>query len=433
LSQLDAIWKLQWGQVPRAVQEQTKRSLKDILATAAGATRLPDAERLRALTAGQFAAGEARLWFRGTGAAFAGAAFFNAFLTDSLDWHDGFRPCKGHAGATVVAVVLAACSGRQVKGSELLMGVLLGYEIACRAGLAIHSMYSPAYHSSGSWASIGAAAAAAWVRGFDAAAVDEVMGIAEYYAPMSPMLRCTRFPASVKDGAGAGAWAAAAAVEMVDHGLSGVPSIFSAEPSAADLLNSLGKEWLIMKQYFKPYPTCRWTHPAVDAAKTLQDEHGFSADSIETVEVETFREAMTLEAFPPRDTHTAQYCMPWAVAAMLVDGSLGIEQVRPERLKDGRMLGLGERVKMRHAEDIQQRFPAECLARVTITLQDGRRLSSQTAGCRGDYTAPLSEEEMKRKFNENVGAVAGEHRCSRIAEVIAKLEVRTAADLTELL
>ena len=425
--------ELNWQEVPEPVRRQTKRCIKDILATAAGATTLPDTARMTALLSEQFKTGPAPLWFQKRRAAFLGAAFFNAFLTDSLDCHDGFRLCKGHAGATVVPVILSASAGHQVAGSELLVSVLIGYEVACRAGKAIHAAYSPAYHSSGAWAALGAAAGAARIRNINADKLDEAMGIAEYYAPMSPMLRCTQHPAVVKDGAAAGAWAAAMAIEMLGHGLGGLPSLLSTESQASQQMASFGKEWLILRQYFKPYPTCRWTHPPVEAIATLKTEHHFDADQIDAVTIETFREAMTLDSFPPADTHTAQYSMPWSVAAFLVDGLLGIQQVHPDKLADKRILGLGRQIKMVFAQDIQDRFPQQCLARVTVTLKGGERFVSPITAARGDPETPLTDEQLQRKFDENVSLVAGADKCRMIGNLVAELENHTANELLELL
>jgi 2-methylcitrate dehydratase PrpD len=425
--------ELNWQEVPEPVRRQTKRCIKDILATAAGAAILPDMARMTVLLSEQFKTGSSPLWFQKRRASFVASAFFNAFLTDSLDFHDGFRPCKGHAGATVVPVVLSAAAGHKVTGSELLVCALIGYEVACRSGMAIHAEYSPAYHSSGSWAALGAVAGAARIRNIDAGKLDETMGIAEYYAPMSPMLRCTRHPAAVKDGAAAGAWAAAMATEMVGHGFGGLPSILSTESPASQQMASFGKDWLILRQYFKPYPTCRWTHPAIEAVATLKAEHHFDVNQIGIITIETFREAMTLDSFPPADTHTAQYSMPWSIAAFLIDGMLGVRQVHPEKLTDERILELGKKIKMVFAQDIQDHFPQQCLARVTVTLKNGEKFISPVTAARGDPETPLTDEHLERKFDENVGRIVGPDKCRMIGNLVADLEKHTADELLELL
>jgi 2-methylcitrate dehydratase PrpD len=424
---------LRWGDLPPAVKAQARRCLKDIIATAAGSCALPSAVRIEALVKTQFGAGPAPLFFTETATSLAGASFGNALRIDGLDCHDGFRPNKGHAGATVVPVLLAACELAPVPGEELLTALVVGYEVALRAGLALHATYAPAYHGSGAWAALGGAAAGARILHIAAGEVDDVLGAAEYYGPMAPILRCTAHPSIVKDGAGAGAWAAAMALSLHAAGMTGLPSLFVDEPKGREQLDSLGTEWLFLRQYFKLYPTCRWTHAPVEGVMRLHKEHGFLPGDVKRVTVESFSETATLMSFPPRDSDGAQYNLPWAVAAVLVDGELGIDQVLPGRLSDPVILELGRRVEFAHAPDLQARFPPECLARVRVELRDGRTLDGPTIGARGDYTDPVTDAEMDAKYSRLAGRLLGGERAGRIAEVISTLEARPASDLLSLL
>ncbi|MCK5735733.1 MAG: MmgE/PrpD family protein, partial [Spirochaetaceae bacterium] len=177
---------MQWNDLPTPVRTQAKRCLKDIIATAAGSMALPVSTQAENLVEQQFGQGPVPFWFKGKGSSPAGAAFYNALTVDSLDCHDGFRQGKGHAGATVVPVAIGSCKGRSIHGGELLFAIVIGYEIASRAALAVHELYKPVHHSSGSWAALGAAAAGALIMKLPEKAIDGIMGMAEYYAPISP-------------------------------------------------------------------------------------------------------------------------------------------------------------------------------------------------------------------------------------------------------
>ena len=158
----------------------------------------------------------------------------------------------------------------------------------------------------------------------------------------------------------------------------------------------------MLRQYFKLYPTCRWTHAPVEGMVRLRAQAGFSATDVKRVEVASFSETSTLMTFPPKDSDGAQYCLPWALAAILVDGVLGVEQVVPPRLADPTIIALGKKVVFVPAPDLDARFPAECLARVTVHLNDGRVLPGPTVGARGDYTDPASDAELDAKFKRLV-------------------------------
>jgi 2-methylcitrate dehydratase PrpD len=250
---------------------------------------------------------------------------------------------------------------------------------------------------------------------------------------MSPILRCTVHPSIVKDGAGAGAWAASTALAMHEQGMEGLPSIFAFEPEGRKAIAGLGEDWHFLRQYFKLYPTCRWTHAPVESVMRLRAEHGFSAGDVAGIEVESFAETGTLMTFPPRDSDGAQYCLPWAVAAALVDGELGVAQVLPSRLADPAIVALGRLVSFAPAADLQARFPRECLARVSVTLKDGRRLAGTTTGARGDYTDPASDRELDEKFMRLAEPALGARRARDLGEIVDTLDRRPAAELLELL
>jgi 2-methylcitrate dehydratase PrpD len=128
---------------------------------------------------------------------------------------------------------------------------------------------------------------------------------------MAPILRCTVHPSIVKDGAGAGALSAAMALAMHAQDLHGLPSLFTYEAKGREQAATFGTDWLIQKQYFKLYPTCRWTHAPVEGVVRLRAEHGFGPADIERVEVESFAETATLMTF--RLGTRCAHGLPWAV------------------------------------------------------------------------------------------------------------------------
>jgi 2-methylcitrate dehydratase PrpD len=247
------------------------------------------------------------------------------------------------------------------------------------------------------------------------------------------MMRCIDKPCSVKDSAAIGAFSAAMAFCMIEQNLTGLESILTAEDCGRELIESFGSEWMIMKQYFKPYPVCRWTQPSVEAILELKKKHSFNPDEIEEIEVEIFDAGARLVYFPPQDSDQAQYSLPWAVGCAIVDGKLGLAQVHQDKLKDKTILSLGRKLKTKIADDIQKRFPKECLSRVNLHLKNGSILKSSTHQARGDYNNPLSAEEYENKAAELFGFAVDKKHYTKISHAIENLENTSADQLLELL
>lgn len=350
----------------------------------------------------------ADIMFTGTTASAVGAALAGGMTVDAFDAHDGHRLTKGHAGAAVVPAVLAVMSsleraGRRSSGRDLLAALAVGYEVALRAGIALHSSVSD-YHTSGAWNALGVAAAVARLLRLDVETTRHALGIAEYHGPRSQMMRCIDHPTMVKDGSGWGAMVGVSSALLAESGFTGAPAVTVESERTATHWQGLGAGWQLLQQYFKPYPVCRWAQPAVQAVSDLMAAHRIAGERVAGVEVLTFHEATRLAGHTPRTTEEAQYAIAFPVAAMLVRGRLGAEEISPQALDDPDILALSRRVLLREVDRFNHLFPAERWAEVTLTLTDGRVLRSAPTAASGDPEDPMSDADIRLKFE---GSCAG--------------------------
>jgi len=422
---------LAFADLPVDVVTSARRSLLDLIGIAAAGSRTRAAAIGNHYAATQMCGSDcnARMLFDGRRAGVAGAAFAGATTIDAVDGHDGHVLTKGHAGAAIfpalLALVDAAAPGQlppPMDGSEFLALLVLGYEVATRAGIALHATV-PDYHCSGAWNALGCAAIAARRLAFDAETTRHALGVAEYFGPRGQILRACDSPTMVKDGSGWGAHVGLTAALLARDGFTGAPALTIERDDAVALWRDLGERWRIREQYFKAYPVCRWAQPAIEAALALQRADGFPADDVATIAVESFREAVALgsSCARPRTTEEAQYSITFPVAAALVFGHLGADEVGSTGLGDTRVEDLAAKVTLAEDEAFSRRFPAERWARVRITLVDGRSFASEPARARGNPENPLSDDELRAKYRELASPVLGAGRAARIERAVDAL------------
>ena len=359
----------------------------------------------------------------------SGAAMAVAFTIDALDAHDGYKPAKGHAGCASLAAALATSPPGE-SGPGFMARLVLGYEIGCRAGTALHATASD-YHTSGAWMAIACAAIASRALGLDADRTREAMGIAEYHGPRSPMMRCIDHPTMVKDGSGWGALSGVSAAALAARGFTGAPAELLGV--AAGHWHDLGTRWLVAEQYVKPEPVCRWAQPAVHAALALRAEHGVEPAAIEAIEVASFAEAVRLVARHPRTTEEAQYSLPYPVAAALARGTVGPDEIAGDALRDPIIGALADRVTMRERPGLSALFPARRVAEVTLRLRDGRTFASGPTEARGDPEAPLGADAIRGKFRRYAEPVLGRERTDAVGRCVEGLWDGEAGELVRLL
>ncbi|MCC6198300.1 MAG: MmgE/PrpD family protein [Burkholderiales bacterium] len=420
--------ELRYETLPADVVACARRCLLDLVGTAAAGSRLP-AARLAAGHAVEHMGGRAReasLLFDGRRASPAGAAFAGAAAIDALDSHDGHVLTKGHAGVAVLPALLAYLDGLHCASREFLTCIVMGYELATRAGIALHASVAD-YHCSGAWNALACAALGARVLPLTDAQARHALGIAEYWGPRGQILRVCETPSMVKDGSSWGAYAGVTAALMAASGFTGAPAI-TVEREAVHW-NDLGTRFRIREQYFKAYPVCRWAQPAIEAALALSREHGFGADDIATVAIESFREAIDLgsRCRYPAATDEAQYSLTFPVACALVAGRVGADEVNTTGVLDPRVRRLIDATTLVEAGEFSRRFPAERWARVRVVLRDGRGFESAPAQARGGPENPFSDDEIAQKYHALAGPVLGTARAARIEALVAALTTDDAA------
>jgi 2-methylcitrate dehydratase len=103
------------------------------------------------------------------------------------------------------------------------------------------------------------------------------------------------------------------------------------------------------------------------------------------------------------------------------------DQYRPERIVSEDVQNLLKRVEIRPDDELSERFPDEHLARIKVTLRDGRELDREQHDYEGFTSRPMSWDTVVAKFDD----LAPDR--DRIKEAVANLEKLQTRELTRLL
>ena len=127
--------------IPLPAREMAALLLLDTLGVCAASAPMEAGVLGRETAAMLHAAGNpamaARMLFDGRPVSIAGAAYAGATQIDNLDWHDGYNPTKGHIGVAVVPALAAVAEHLpDLDGRDALAALIVGYEVAGRAGIA---------------------------------------------------------------------------------------------------------------------------------------------------------------------------------------------------------------------------------------------------------------------------------------------------------
>ncbi|MFC2075553.1 MmgE/PrpD family protein [candidate division KSB1 bacterium] len=368
------------------------------------------------------------------------AVWANSLLGSVMDLEDGYYPSIGHPASVVFPVVLPFAEKEGASPTELLTATVIGYEICARAGALMTRFYKERSLGSGGSSVYGAAAAGGCLLKLDRAITETALGIAGCYMPSIPVNKSIQYQTTLKGGIPWGAFVGASAALLARGGFSSPPATiqdpFRSEfdDSARPILATLGRSYEILNVYFKRYPSCRWTHAALDAVITILEEGLIQPGEVETVEVETFAEAARLANYRPATLEGFQFSIPYTVAVALVVGKFTVQQMSEKYLDDSDVQQMADKVRITVDPRLDSMFPKKRPARVTVKTVDGKSITREVVNVHGEPGSDFAEAGVEEKFLSLAGERVGEERAGQILHLVRDLDtVSSLEPLFELL
>lgn len=419
-----------WQDLPCEVQDRLKGCMIDLFgALIVGSKSQQFAAGLK-LAKSVFGGGDIAVIGSGEHFSFAGASTAMGHSSNAYDIDDGHNITRAHPGTSFVGAILAAAYEKNVSRNEFLTALLVAYETTVRMGAALMDYYNYA-HSSGTFGAVGVAAGVGRLFGFSKEQLNNALSVAEFNAPLVPGIRSVEYPSMNKDGVPFGVMTGVLAVLDTACGFTGNKHMLEAD-EYHHYLDDLGQKYQVMDLYFKPYPCCRWAHPAIDACLELTSKNGLSPNDIEKVTIHTFKRATMLSKIVPQTADEAQYNIAYPVASSIVYGDFGFTQVLEENLNDSTVIDMMSRLEFKVDDDLDARFPAERICRAEIKTKQGDTYISSECEPRGEAKENIGIDWLSDKFYRITGPVLSKQAQDKLLKLITQtndLPIREIVDI----
>ncbi len=337
-------------------------------------------------------------------------SFLLGALTHILETDDLHRRSVVHPGCVVVppAWVLAADHG--IDGRTFLTAVLHGFEATTRIGMAVGAEHYKIWHNTATCGPFGSAMAAAALLGLDDEAATHALGNAGSQA--SGLWEFLETGAMTKHlHAGHAAEAGARAAELAEHGFTGPPKIlegdkgfFKAACPGADpaiVLSAPEAPWQLAVTSIKPWPSCRHTHPAIDAAQGIRAElkgRGVSLfeEMVRAVEVGVYQASLDVcDRVNPTTEYEAKFSIQHTAAAGLLHDKVDFASFGEDAR--AQLAPLRAKIAPSLQDPYATAYPRAWGSSVRVTLETGETLTQTRTHAKGDPEAALSADEMIEK------------------------------------
>jgi 2-methylcitrate dehydratase PrpD len=368
------------------------------------------------------------------------AAFANSVLMHALDYDDTLDSSAIHTHVSSLPAALALAEIRQgTSGKDLITAVTLGVDITCRIAAAITTPLS--WIRTATCGSFGAAAAAAKILNLDERSTLATLGIV--YSQTAGNAQCLVDGGLVKRmQPGFSARSAVLSAALASRGVTGATNIFEGEYGFYNLYErgkvitertteNLGEHFGVMDLSIKPYPCCRMTHAAIDAALEVSHSHVIDPDDIREIEVSVSKmvSEMVGAPFEIRDNPQvdAQFSIRYTVAVAFRNGGVLLNDFIPETIKGGTsVLELARKIKVTVDPDLAENDISSL--QITVTTLNGQSITHKLDALKGSPLKPMSFDECATKFKnclEYAGKSALVEKYDFIVDFIFNLEKKS--------
>ncbi|MGO4852347.1 MmgE/PrpD family protein [Phaeovulum sp. W22_SRMD_FR3] len=419
-----------WQREPlsaEVVQAVRHATLDWFATTLPGTVRAP-ATMLAAASLGA-GSGKALCYVSGKRVSARWAAFINGTASHTVEFDDIFRDGGYHPGSPTIAAALALAQEIGAPREAFDRAVIGGYEVGCRIAMALQPSHYEHWHITATVGTLGAAAAGSMLLGCDREGIAHAIAIASSFAGghqqnlQGQSMVKAMHPGHAADAGLLAACAAAAGAMGAPDSLEG-PKGYAAATSAGTgdwqaALAGAGDWTPITRMTVKIHGCCGHIFAALDALARLRAEHGFGPDDIARIHVEGYGATKDICDRPnPTIAQEARFSLQYCLAAQMILGGVRLAAFEERALADPAIRAIMPRITVARAEDLAAAYPRRRMARLHLTLTDGRSFSLFQPTRRGDPEQPIQRAELIAKFDELAGPVLAPDDLNALRDLI---------------
>jgi len=426
------VCSINWSDIPEKVREQSKYYLLDWVGTLIAGSSTKEASIIQELISDQGGTPQANAMGLKQKTSVLHAAFANGYMSHILEVDDLHKKSISHPAAPIDSAALSVAQSINASGKDLLLAIILGYEIMLRIGEAVTPSHYKIWHTTATCGTFGAAVAAGKLlklnqieltnalgnAGTQAAGLWEFLangamskylhtGKAAMNGVLSSMLAKKGFTGAIK----------------ILEGERGFFKAYSTETHPEEKFKNLGKSYKILETSIKNYASCTHTHTTIDSVLFIITTQHINPDQINKVKVYTYDNAKMIAGFRnPQTPIEAKFSLAFCVATAIYYGKVGLKEFSPEKINNLEIKKIIEKIEISVKDELTKLHPEKWPARIEIYTKDNCIHKAGFDYPKGAPENPLSCEELQQRFINFSTPTIGYSKANNLMEKILKIE-----------
>jgi 2-methylcitrate dehydratase len=363
------------------------------------------------------------------------ASFVNGIMVRYFDYNDTYLSKEPAHPSDNIGPCFSVAESERATGKDLLLSIILAYEIQCRLCDAADIRHRGWDHVCYGLPST--ALAAGKLMDLDSKKMTQAVNLALNSHITMRQVRAGELSmwkgCSFANAARNGVFSALLARE----GMTGPSPVFEGEmgffkqvsgPFEMNIDDFGGRNgsFKIAETYLKFFPaeihsqTSIWA--ALEARKEIQ-----KPEDIVSVEIASHEAGYTIlgkdpEKWNPLTKETADHSLPYIVGMALLEGKIDNSTYSEKKFRDPKILEFLKKITVIEDKTLSSMYPEAVANRVTVQLSSGKTVSKQVEYHKGHPKNPMSDGDVEEKFERLTRKYLAKNRARRILDAVWDLE-----------
>jgi 2-methylcitrate dehydratase PrpD len=369
------------------------------------------------------------------------AALANGTMALGFEYADFGAGSRPYPFAVTGPLALAEAERRS--GRDLVVAIVIGYEVMGRITRATLPPSPPPFYVPALYGTLGSAAACARVLGLQADQTAAALSLgAAFTGGTFQGHEEGSWQRSLNGGMASERGVTAAQLARTGfkasllglEGVQGFSAMFCQGRIEPDIMfGRLGESYFISDRWVKAYPMNVTLHAPVEALLSIMTEHNLRHTDIAEIDSAWQKVEPFLAKHKVSTVVAAQASLPFALAVAAVHRRVTVDQFTDETVADPQVQAMIAKTTVHQDVELFQKVKNSMPGRVTVRTTDGREFTAEVLYPKGNPANPLSEEEFKAKFSNMAVRVLGEQRSDELYQRARALaEISDVSDIAAL-
>src|SRR5690348_1920423 len=363
------------------------------------------------------------------------ASFVNGIMIRYFDYNDTYLSKEPAHPSDNIGVCLSVADSEGASGKDLLLSIVLAFEIQCRLCDAADIRHRGWDHVC--YGLVSTALAAGRLMHLNLEQLTQAVNLAlnshitmrQVRAGELSMWKGCSFANAGRNGV--------FSALLAREGVTGPSPIFEGEmgffkqvsgPFRIEMDDFGGRRgrFRIGETYLKYFPAEIHSQTSIWAALEARKEID-NPDDIVSLEIASHEAGYTIlgrdpEKWNPLTKETADHSLPYIVGMALLEGKIDNSTYSEKKFRDPRILEFLKKITVIEDKTLTDMYPEAVANRVTVKLSSGEVVSKQVDYHKGHPKNPMGDGEVEEKFQRLTKKYLAKNRARRILDAVWDLE-----------